>query len=309
MPVQRRVLGQHGCVQAPQRLAGVDAELTREQVADPPVGGQRVALPAAPVQRQHQLAVQPLPQRMLCGQLVQLGGQRVVPAQRQVRVDPGLDRGQPQLLQPGRLRPGERVIGQVGQHLAPPQAQRLPQRPGGLLVPARLQRRPPGREAVLEPRRVQPLTVHAQQVPAAPGHQDLARRAPGPARLQRLAQVRDVDLHGGDPPLGRVPGPEVLGEPVQRHDPVRLEQQQREHGPLPRAAQRHRTTGPGDLQRSENAELRELGLGRPPCQQPSHPPRPVVHPAARARGFGPFHHQAGRSSRPFPSRRSRPIAR
>ena len=183
VPVQRRVLCEHRCVQAPQRLAGVDAELAGEQVADPPVGGQRVGLPAAPVQRQHQLAVQPLPHRMLGGQLLQLGGQRVVPAQRQVRVDPGLDRGQPQLLQPGRLRPGERVVGQVGQHPAPPQAQRHAQRPGGLLVPARLQRRPPGRKAVLEPCRVQPLTAPpaaGTRGPGSPGPR-LPRPGPGPA--------------------------------------------------------------------------------------------------------------------------------
>jgi hypothetical protein len=178
-------------VQGPQRLPGIDAELTGEQVADPPVGGQRAGLPAAPVQRQHELAVQPFPQRMLGDQLLQLGGQRVVPAQRQVRVDPGLDRGQPQLLQASCLRPDERVVGQVGQHPAPPQAQRLAQRPGGLGVPALLQRGPAGRKAVLEPHGVQPLTVHSQQVSVVPGHQDLTRRAPGPARLERLAQVRD----------------------------------------------------------------------------------------------------------------------
>ena len=288
VPVQRRVLGQHGGVQASQRLAGVDAELAGQQVADPPVGGQRVGLPPAPVQRQHQLAVQPLPHRMPGGQLLQLGGQRVMPAQRQVRVDPGLGRGQPQLLQPGRFRPGERVVGQVGQHPAAPQAQRLVKRPGGLGVPARLQRRPPGGESVLEPRRVQPPAVHAQQVPVVPSHQDLSRRAPGPARLQRLAQVRDVDLHGGDPPLGRVTGPEVLGQPVQRDHPVRLEQQQREHRPLPRAAQRHRTSAPDDLQRSQNAELRELRLaGHRVSSHRTHPAR-LFHPAARASGFSPI---------------------
>ena len=89
-------------MQPPQRLPGVDAELAGEQVADMAVGGQRVGLPAAPVQRQHELAVQPLPQRMVGGQLLQLGGERVVPAQRQVGVDPGLERGQPQLLQGAR---------------------------------------------------------------------------------------------------------------------------------------------------------------------------------------------------------------
>ena len=112
-------------MQAPQRFPGVDAELVGEQIADPPVGGERFGLPAAPVQRQHELDVQPLPQRMLAGQLLQLGGDRVGPAQRQVSLDPGLKRGQPQLLQPGRLGPDGRVVGQVGEHRAAPQIQRL----------------------------------------------------------------------------------------------------------------------------------------------------------------------------------------
>jgi hypothetical protein len=50
---------------------------------------------AAAVQRQHELAVQPLAQRVLGGQVFQFGGERVVPAQRQVSVDPGLEGGEP----------------------------------------------------------------------------------------------------------------------------------------------------------------------------------------------------------------------
>ena len=137
-------------MQAPQRFPGVDAELAGEQVAGTPVGGQRLGLPAAAIQRQHELAVQPLPQRMLGGQLLQLAGERVVPAKRQVSIDPRLQRGEPQLLQAGRLGPGERVVGQVGQHPAAPQPQRLAQRLGGFGVPAGVQRGPPGREPVLE---------------------------------------------------------------------------------------------------------------------------------------------------------------
>jgi hypothetical protein len=39
--------------------------------------------------------VQPLAQRVLGGQVVQFGGERVVLAQRQVSVDPGLEGGEP----------------------------------------------------------------------------------------------------------------------------------------------------------------------------------------------------------------------
>ena len=89
------VVGEDGGVQALQRLSGLDPELVGEQVADPPVGGQRVGLLPAPVQRQDELAVQPFPQRMVGDQLFQFGGERVVPAKRQVSLDPALPGGEP----------------------------------------------------------------------------------------------------------------------------------------------------------------------------------------------------------------------
>ena len=73
-------MGENGLVQALQRLAGIDPELAGEQVADPAVAGQRLGLSAAAVQRQHQLTVQPLPQRMAGDQLFQFSGDRAVPA-------------------------------------------------------------------------------------------------------------------------------------------------------------------------------------------------------------------------------------
>ena len=157
-------------MQAPQRFSGIDAELTGEQVAGALVGGERLCLPAAAVQRQHELAVQPLPQRMVGGQLLQFGSEGIVAAQGQVGVDPGLEGGQPQFLQAGRFGAGERVVGQVSEYRAAPPGQRLAQRPSSLCVPARLQRRPSRGELVLEPRRIQVFSVGPQQVTAALGH-------------------------------------------------------------------------------------------------------------------------------------------
>ena len=108
-------MGEDGRVQVPQRFPGVDAELAGEQVAGTPVGGERLGLPAAAIQRQHELAVQPLPQRMLGDQVLQLAGERVVPAKRQVSIDPRLQRGEPEFFQAGCLGPDERVVGQIGQ--------------------------------------------------------------------------------------------------------------------------------------------------------------------------------------------------
>ena len=138
--------------------------------------------------------MQPFPQRMSGGQPLQLGCQGVVQdrPKRQVSLDPGLQGGQPQVFQAHGLRLNERVVGQVGEHLAPPQIQRLAQRPGALRVPARLHRGPPGGEPVLEPRRIQVLAIGAEQVATAPGHQHAPARRPGagPARARGAGGTR-----------------------------------------------------------------------------------------------------------------------
>jgi hypothetical protein len=76
------------------------------------------------------------------------------------------------------------------------------------------------------------------------GHKDIVGSAWGPVRLECPAQVRHVGLQAGDPPPGWVPAPHVFRQPVHRHDPVRLNQQQRQHRPLPRAAQWQHTPRP-----------------------------------------------------------------
>ena len=176
------------------------------------------------------------------GQPLQLGCQGVVPAQRQVSLDPGLQGGEPQVFQAHGLRLNERVVGQVGEHLPSPQIQRLAQRLGALRVPARFHRIPPGDEPVLESRRIQVLAIHAEQITTAFRHQHAPGSAPEPVRLERAAQVKHIGLQGPDPPIGRVAAPDLLGQPVHRYGPVRLQQQQRQHCPLPRAAQRYGTT-------------------------------------------------------------------
>ena len=94
-PVERWVVCQNGRVQVLRRFSGIDAELTGKQVADTPVGGERLSLPSAAIKRQHELAVQPLPQGMVGGQPLQLAGERIVPAERQVSVNPRLRCGEP----------------------------------------------------------------------------------------------------------------------------------------------------------------------------------------------------------------------
>ena len=70
-----------------------------------PVGLERLRLAARAVQREHQLAAQPLAQRVLGDERLELADELGVPPQREVGVDPGLQRGEAQLVQPRDRRP------------------------------------------------------------------------------------------------------------------------------------------------------------------------------------------------------------
>src|SRR5204862_236041 len=73
-----------------------------------------------------------------------------LPPAAQLRLDPVLGRGQPQLLQPGRGGSGERRVRHVGQRRTAPPRQRVAQQLRGALSGARGQRRAPVRREPLE---------------------------------------------------------------------------------------------------------------------------------------------------------------
>ena len=71
--VEGGILPEDGRLQVAQLQAGVDAEFLIERAVQAPVGGQRVGLPAAAVQRQHELGLGLLIQRPGGHQLFQFG--------------------------------------------------------------------------------------------------------------------------------------------------------------------------------------------------------------------------------------------
>ena len=62
---------------------------------------------------------------MLGDERLELADELVVAPEREVRVDPELDRRQPDLLEPGDRRLGEALVGEVGERRAAPQRQRV----------------------------------------------------------------------------------------------------------------------------------------------------------------------------------------
>jgi hypothetical protein len=78
------------------------------------------------VEGPHQLGPQALPERVGGHERFELGHHVGVPAEGELGLEPGLQRGDAQLLEARRLGDGERLVGEVGQGRAPPQAEGLP---------------------------------------------------------------------------------------------------------------------------------------------------------------------------------------
>ena len=98
---------------------------------------ERVSLPAAAIEREHQLAAQTLAKRMFGDERLELRYQLVMVAERQVGVDAIFGRGETKLLQSGDLAPCECLVPELGQRLPAPERKRLAQarRPLVRIVP------------------------------------------------------------------------------------------------------------------------------------------------------------------------------
>ena len=184
--IQRRVLTKHRGLQLSQLWSRVDAELVGQDSPGPLVRLQRVTLPAGPVQGQDQLAPQPLTQRMLTHQVLELAGQLAMATEHQLGVDPVLGRGQPRFLQPGDHARREPGVRELSQRPPAPQAERLAQQPS---CPSRVlapQRRASAGGELAEPGGVQGRG------------RDLEGIAPGPGQdavtSEHLAQAGNVHL-------------------------------------------------------------------------------------------------------------------
>ncbi len=98
----------------------IDAELDDEMLAEPAVGGDGLALPPAAVEGEHQLSPKRLAQGVLADELLELGDQGRMPAQRELGLDAELEGLQPTLVEPERLGDRKGLIGQVCQRSPAP---------------------------------------------------------------------------------------------------------------------------------------------------------------------------------------------
>ncbi len=212
---QGGVRSQDGLVQLGQFRSRIDAQLLPEQPAGVRVDRERLGLPPAAVEREHQLAAQPLPQRVRGRQRGQLRDRLRVAAGLQVHLQPGLQQPQPPLLQTVPLGLGVGA-GHPRQRFALPEAQGgVQQRPGpvavaavpGLVGPARVVLREREVEhAVSDPDRVAAGLAEqrrpglgAEGLPQ-PGGVGAQRREGGVGRLLAPQRVHQLGGGGGAPP-------------------------------------------------------------------------------------------------------------
>jgi hypothetical protein len=237
-------------VRLAQLRTGLDAQLPGEQLVPGPEGGQRLGLPAAPVQRHHQQRAQPLPQRVLDHQPAQLGHALGVPPQPQLGLQPGLQYGQPLLVEL-RGEVTQHVARRVGQGRSAPQRQRLAQQRARFLV----RRGPGGRDQAAEAVQVDLVGLDVEQVPGAhPTDRDTVEQAAQPVHVHLEVLPRRAR---------RLLAPDRLHQPGYGDQPARLQQQRGEHVALLGRAEVQRPAAGPRLDRAEQPEFHGASLRKP----------------------------------------------
>ncbi len=240
---QLGILAQHPPLELLQLRRRVEPELVGEREPRRPVDLERLRLAAAAVEREHQLAAQPLAQGVRSDQLLQLPDERSVPAEPELGVDPLLLRRHAQLVETCGLEPREVLLLEIGERRPAPELERIAEQPG-------LRRR----------LRVSCLLQQALEAVAIDGIPPDDEPVAGRLRDEdvspdQLAQRRHRVLERPGRRRGRALPPEVGDEPVGGHDLTRAQRQCGEEGTLLSARQRDDPIAVPDLERAEQADL------------------------------------------------------
>ena len=233
-----------------QRLEGarrLDAELVVEGSPEALVRGERLGLATRAVERDDQLPMKALAQRVLRCESVEFARHVGMPAGGEVGVDALLEAAEAQLLEMSALDARE-GLGELGESRTAPQLERVGEEPRGGRRVAGLERGSAlGANAVEAAQVESVVVVELNQVAGRPSRQDAGR--------QHLAELRHEDLDHLDRRVGHVIAPEIVDEPVHRHGPARVEKQPGEQRAGLPAAERERLRAVSYLQRAEKPEL------------------------------------------------------
>ena len=206
---------------------GLEPELVREREPRGTVDLERLGLAPRAVEREHQLAAQPLPERVRGDERLELGHEVVVTAEAELAGKPLLLGVEPQPLEPGDLGAGKGLEGEVVERRPAPECERVGEqraaragRSGARLL-----------EEPLEAQRVDSLGLEREPVPGRLGQEHV--------RPDDLAQRVDGVLQRAERGAGRVGAPEILDQAVGRDDLAGMKREHREKRALLTARQRH----------------------------------------------------------------------
>jgi hypothetical protein len=181
---------------------------------------------------------------MLRHDRLELADDLAVAAEREIGLEPVLERVLVEALQPGGFgdRPG--LVRELGEGLAAPKRQGLAQRLGGSSRVAAAERRPPLRAEPLERDRVDRRLVQLERVAwrardEVPGPQDAPKS--GDVVLKR---IRCVD--------GRVVAPQLIDQPAGGDDASRVGREESDDGALLRTRDGDDPVVVADLERAEH---------------------------------------------------------
>ena len=179
-----------------------------------------------------------------------------VAAEGEIGLDLLLERGDAQLVQALDLGLGERLVGDIGQGGAAPQRESALERAGGLLRAAGGELAATLGDELLEPVRVDPLTIERQPIAAlVRDHDSFPLGATPVGRGQRLAQPRDLHIQRLARTGRRSLAPQVVDEPIDAQCLVDVEEQEHQQHALPAAAQCDDPTLVEHLEWTEDAEI------------------------------------------------------
>src|SRR5581483_3106203 len=225
----------------PELRPRLEPELVREAAPRLPERVERIRLPAASVEGEHQLPPQTLAERVVDERRAQRRDELPILAEGESALELLLERVDAQPLEPARLGVEQRRPGQALQRLPAPEGDRRRdrvRRGGDVTVPERRARL---REQLLELNRVH--TRLAERVTVG--------RPSDRAFAERRAQARDVVVEGVPRRCRKVLAPEAVHERVDVDDAAAAQREQREQGLPLRAADVCRRPLRQNLERAE----------------------------------------------------------
>ena len=238
--------------------SGLDPELLAERPPRAPVRFQRLCLTAAVVESEHQLSTHALAEGVGGDQGLELGDERVLAPEGEIRVDPCFERGQAKLLETGDLGLCERLEREVCEGPRPaPERKGIPKRRRGLLRLAARELAPAAFQLRLEAMDVELVRRNLDHIASGVREQELLAVTPH----EEAPQPREVDAQGRvDRRRGGV-SPQLFDEALARDGLVDVHEQQAEERALLRAPERQCLLTSDDLERPEDVEL-EIGMAR-----------------------------------------------